>query len=72
MNVLCDAYVDGGTVLGMPVVGVCKTCGWGEKAHDDETRRVIRGEHPESMPDGRGGFVRRPRFGPPMTGGRYA
>lgn len=43
----------------------CATCGWTADAHTEETRAVARGEHPDSVPDGRGGFYRRPKWGSP-------
>lgn len=46
---------------------VCAVCGWAESAHTDEVRAIARGEHPESVSDGQGGFYRRPRWGSPHT-----
>lgn len=43
---------------------VCR-CGWAQGAHTEETRAVLRGEHPESVPDGSGDFFRRPKWTSP-------
>lgn len=66
----CDAFVDSGKPYLLcgpdPRYGnVCGTCGWSQSSHTDEVRRIARGEHPESVPDGRGGFYRRPKWGSP-------
>ena len=61
MKVPCDAYVDSGQTP--DGAKRCRGCGWTEDSHREETRQVLRGEHPDSIPDGSGGFMRRPRFG---------
>lgn len=65
----CEAFVDSGETRiragAAPLrERVCATCRWDEYTHDEETRQILRGEHPDSMPDGQGGFFRRPKFGP--------
>jgi hypothetical protein len=67
----CETFADSGTrymACGPdPKYGnVCSGCGWAESAHTDEVRAIMRGEHPESVPDGQGGFYRRPRWGSPQ------
>lgn len=66
----CDAFADSGR----PYLAcgpdarhghVCATCGWSQSSHTDEVRQIMRGEHPESVPDGNGGFYRRPKWGSP-------
>lgn len=70
LSVPCDTFADSGErydACGPSFAGgnVCATCGWCETSHTDETRAICRGEHPESVPDGSGGFYRRPKWGSP-------
>jgi hypothetical protein len=66
----CDTFADSGnryTACGPdPKYGnVCATCGWSQSSHTEETRAIARGEHPESVSDGQGGFYRQPKWGSP-------
>lgn len=66
----CEAFADSGTTrqragAAHRVERVCSTCRWSDEAHTDETRAILRGEHPESMRLADGSFARRPVFGSP-------
>lgn len=70
----CETFADSGTTrprdgAAHRVVRVCLTCRWSDEAHNDETRAVLRGEHPESMRLHDGSFARRPIFGSPHRRG---
>lgn len=70
MTVPCETFSDSGTTRQRAGAAhlterVCATCKWDETAHTEETRAILRGEHPESMRLPDGSFARRPRWGSP-------